>query len=224
MPEELVGLVFAQADLVAYVCDLGVGIYLVPSSLALLDSPEHRLALVVGKLCRHYALLPLVLLLTVRLPDRTAISPTDASLSIMRVQEHSECPWYTLRSRKPVRSPTYWCSPLLPYTSQAKCLRLRAGMRQDMVQHRTGRSFGKGASARRAASRRPSVVGRPAVTRKRAAMATSRRRRRPLFFYAVTVCVAGELAAIVVDIEALVLVFSLMGLFLCAVVFRAAKN
>jgi hypothetical protein len=96
-------------------------------------------------------------------------------------------------------------------------------MRQDMVQHRTGRSFGKGASARRAASRRPSVVGRPAVTRKRAAMATSRRRRRPLFFYAVTVCVAGELAAIVVDIEALVLVFSLMGLFLCAVVFRAAK-
>jgi len=54
-------------------------------------------------------------------------------------------------------------------------------------------------------------------------MAASRRRRRPLFFYAVTVSVAGELAAIVVDIEALVLVFSLIGLFLCAVVFRAAK-
>ena len=54
-------------------------------------------------------------------------------------------------------------------------------------------------------------------------MAASRRRRRPLFFYGVTVSVAGELAAIVVDIEALVLVFSLMGLFLCAVVFRAAK-
>src|SRR5215208_2952407 len=42
MPEELVGLVFAQADTLAYVCDLGVGIYLVPSSLAHLDSPEHR--------------------------------------------------------------------------------------------------------------------------------------------------------------------------------------
>jgi hypothetical protein len=75
----------------------------------------------------------------------------------------------------------------------------------------------------RAASRRPSVVRRPAVTRRRAAMAASRRRRRPLFFYAVTVSVAGELAAIVVDIEALVLVFSLTGLFLCAVVYRAAK-
>jgi hypothetical protein len=96
-------------------------------------------------------------------------------------------------------------------------------MRQDVVQHRTGRSFGKGASAHRAASRRPSVVRQPAVTRRRAAMAASRRRRRPLFFYAVTVSVVGELAAIVVDIEALVLVFSLIGLFLCAVVFRAAK-
>jgi hypothetical protein len=122
-----------------------------------------------------------------------------------------------------VRSPTCWCSLLLPYTSQAKCLRLRAGMRQDVVQYRPGRSFGKGALAHRAASRRPSVVRRPAVTRRRAAMAASRRRRRPLFFFAVTVSVAGELAAIVVDIEALVLVFSLMGLFLCAVVFRAAK-
>src|SRR5918995_3684545 len=49
----------------------------------------------------------------------------------MGVQEHSECPWYTLRSRKPVRSPTCWCSLLLTYTSQAKCLRLRAGMRQE---------------------------------------------------------------------------------------------
>jgi hypothetical protein len=86
MPEEPVGLVFAQADLVAYVCELGVGIYLVPSALALVDSPEHGFALVVGKLCRHYAPLPLVPLLTVRLPDRTAISPTGASLSIMRVQ------------------------------------------------------------------------------------------------------------------------------------------
>jgi hypothetical protein len=74
-PEQLVGLVFAQADLVAYACDLGVGVYLVPSALVLVDSPEHGFALVVGKLCRHYVPLPLVLPPTVRLPDRTAICP-----------------------------------------------------------------------------------------------------------------------------------------------------
>ena len=62
------------------------------------------------------------------------------------------------------------------------------------------------------------------MTRRRAAIAAGRKGRRPLLFYAVSVCVAGELAAIVVDIEALVLVFSLMGLLLCAVVFRAAKT
>ena len=54
-------------------------------------------------------------------------------------------------------------------------------------------------------------------------MAASRRRRRPLLFYAVTVAVAGELAAIVVDMEALVLLFSLTGLFLCTVIIHAAK-
>src|SRR5687768_12582086 len=75
MPEQLVGSVFTQADLVAYACDLGVGVYLVPSALTLVDSPEHRLALVVGKLCRHYAPLPLVPPPTVRLPDRTATCP-----------------------------------------------------------------------------------------------------------------------------------------------------
>src|SRR5215211_2147818 len=75
MTEELVGLVFAQADLVAYSCDLGVGIYLVPSALTLMDSREHLSALVVGKLCRHYAPLPLVPPPIVRLPDRTATCP-----------------------------------------------------------------------------------------------------------------------------------------------------
>jgi hypothetical protein len=54
-------------------------------------------------------------------------------------------------------------------------------------------------------------------------MAASRRRRRPLFFYAVTASVAGELAAIVVDMEALVLLFSLTELFLCTVIIHAAK-
>jgi len=63
------------------------------------------------------------------------------------------------------------------------------------------------------------------VTRRRAALAAGRRkRRRPLIFYAVAASVAGELVAIVVDVEALVLLFSLVGLFLCAVIFRAAKT
>ena len=97
-------------------------------------------------------------------------------------------------------------------------------MRHDSVEHRTGRSFGKGAPAHRVAPRRPRAARRPAVTRRRAALAAGRRRRRPLFFYAVTVSVAGELAAIVVDVEALVLLFSLTGLLLCTVIFRAAKT
>jgi hypothetical protein len=44
-----------------------------------------------------------------------------------------------------------------------------------------------------------------------------------LIFYAVAASVAGELAAIAVDAEALVLLFSITGLFLCTVIFRAAK-
>ena len=97
-------------------------------------------------------------------------------------------------------------------------------MRQDSIQHRTGRFFEVGASAQRAAPRRPRAGRRTAVTRRRAAIVAGRRRRRPLFFYAVVASVAGELAAIVVDMEALVLLFSLTGLFLCAVVFQAAKT
>jgi hypothetical protein len=96
-------------------------------------------------------------------------------------------------------------------------------MRHDSVQHRTGRSFGKGASARRVASGRPRAGRRPAVTRRRAVVAARRRRRRPLIFYAVAASVAGELAAIAVDAEALVLLFSITGLLLCTVIFRAAK-
>ena len=99
-------------------------------------------------------------------------------------------------------------------------------MRHESVQHRTGRSFGKGAPARRVAPRRPRAGRRTtAVTRRRAALAAGRRkRRRPLIFYAVAASVAGELVAIVVDVEALVLLFSLAGLFLCTVIFRAAKT
>src|SRR5215212_4565237 len=49
MPEQLVGLVVVQAATLAYACDLGVGVYLVPSALALVDSPEHGFALIVSK-------------------------------------------------------------------------------------------------------------------------------------------------------------------------------
>ena len=98
-------------------------------------------------------------------------------------------------------------------------------MRQDSVQHRTVRSFGKGASAHRTSPRKPRAGREPAVTRRRAALDASRRkRRRPLIFYAVAASVAGELVAIVVDVEVLVLLFSLAGLFLCTVIFRAAKT
>jgi hypothetical protein len=39
----------------------------------------------------------------------------------------------------------------------------------------------------------------------------------------VTASVAGQFAAIVVDMEVLVLLFSLTGLLLCAVIFQAAR-
>jgi hypothetical protein len=55
-------------------------------------------------------------------------------------------------------------------------------------------------------------------------VAASRRRRRPLIFYAVAASLAGELAGIVVEMETLVLLFSLSGLFLCTVIFWATKR
>ena len=98
-------------------------------------------------------------------------------------------------------------------------------MRHDSLEHRTGRSFGKGAPAHRVAPRRPRAARRPRRRAgRRAALAAGRRRRRALIFYAVAASVAGELAAIVVDVEALVLLFSLTGLLLCTVIFRAAKT
>src|SRR5918994_4998976 len=97
-------------------------------------------------------------------------------------------------------------------------------MRHDSLEHRTGRSFGKGTPGHRVAPRRPRAARRPAVTRRRERLAAGRRRRRALIFYAVAASVAGELDAIVVDVEALVLLFSLTGLLLCTVIFRAAKT
>jgi hypothetical protein len=120
----------------------------------------------------------------------------------------------------------YVFAPCLSYTSPAECPRLRASMQHNSVHHRTGRSFGKGASAQQAVPRRRRAGRRAAAatTRGRAAFAAGRVRRRALIFYAVAASLAAELAAIVVDVEALVLLFSLMGLFLCTVIFRAARR
>jgi hypothetical protein len=115
-------------------------------------------------------------------------------------------------------------APCLSYTSPAECPRLRASMQHNSVQHRTGRSFGKGASARRVTPGGRRAGRQTAVARGPATMAAGRRRRRPLMFYAVAASLAGELAAILVDMEALVLLFSLTGLILCTVIFRAAKS
>ena len=97
-------------------------------------------------------------------------------------------------------------------------------MRHHSVEHRTGRSFGKGAPAHRVAPRRPRAARLRVTAGRRATLAAGRRRWRALIFYAVAASVAGELAAIVVDVEALVLLFSLTGLLLCTVIFRAAKT
>ena len=60
------------------------------------------------------------------------------------------------------------------------------------------------------------------MTRRRTASAAGRRRRRqPLLFFAVVISVAGTFAAIFADIAALVALFALAGLLLCAVVIRA---
>ena len=129
---------------------------------------------------------------------------------------HSGTPYGWRDRRAP---PIYWFSAGLPYTSQAGCCRLRIGMGLNSAHQRAGRSSGKRGSAYRAASRRPGRLAR----RRRAPAAHRRRRRRPLLFFALTASFAGELTAIAVDMEVLVLLFSLTTLFLCAVAFQAAK-
>lgn len=94
--------------------------------------------------------------------------------------------------------------------------------RNPAQQHRTGRSSGKGASAYRAASRRPGP-GRVARSR-RTAFAASERRRRPLLFFALVAIVAGLFAASFADMVAFVALFALTGLLLCAVVIRAETS
>jgi hypothetical protein len=49
---------------------------------------------------------------------------------------------------------------------------------------------------------------------------TRRKRRQLLLFYAVMASFAGELTAIVVDLKALVLLFSITGIFLLGMLFQ----
>jgi hypothetical protein len=53
-----------------------------------------------------------------------------------------------------------------------------------------------------------------------AAGRTRRKRRQLLLFYVVMASVAGELAAIVVDMKALILLFSVTGIFLLGMLFQ----
>jgi hypothetical protein len=97
-------------------------------------------------------------------------------------------------------------------------------MRLNPAQQRNAPPSGKGASAYRAASRRRPRAGR--VVRRRTAIAAGRARRskrRLLLFYALIASVVVELDAIIVDMEALVLLFSLTALFLCGMLFQAEK-
>lgn len=90
--------------------------------------------------------------------------------------------------------------------------------RNQAQQHRSGRSSGRETPAYRVASRRP----RPRrAARRRTVIAADRRRRRPLLFFALVASVAAQLAAAFADIGALVALFSLTALLLCAVVIRA---
>ncbi len=49
-----------------------------------------------------------------------------------------------------------------------------------------------------------------------------RRTRLPLLFYALSVSFAGELLALIVDMDALLLLFSLVVMFLCGMIVQAA--
>jgi hypothetical protein len=51
-----------------------------------------------------------------------------------------------------------------------------------------------------------------------------RRTRLPLLFYALSVSFAGELLALIVDMDALLLLFSLMVMFLCGMIVQAAGD
>ncbi len=95
--------------------------------------------------------------------------------------------------------------------------------RSQAQRHRAVRSTGKGTSAYRASSRRPrprrasseGPVPKRAARRRRA-VATGRRKRRPLLFYVLVASVSAQIAAAFAGTGALLALFTIMGLLLSA--------
>jgi Flp pilus assembly protein TadB len=100
--------------------------------------------------------------------------------------------------------------------------------RNQAQQHRTARSSGRGISAHRVVPRksRPARaasgrLGPKRAARGRRAIAAGRRSRRPLLFLVLVASVAAQLAAAFAGSGALVALFTLLGLLLCAVVIHS---
>ncbi len=101
-------------------------------------------------------------------------------------------------------------------------------MRQRQVRrHRAVRSSIEGAPAHRASRRsRPERASSRRLVPKRAArrrreVTAGRRGRRPLLFHVLMASVAAQLAAVFAGSGALVALFTLLGLLLCAVVIHS---
>ena len=99
--------------------------------------------------------------------------------------------------------------------------------RNQAQRHRTVRKLGKGALAYRAPRRpRPGRassrrLGPERATRRRTAVGADTRGRRPLLFFVLVASVAAQLAAVFAGSGALVALFTLLGLLLCAVVIHS---
>jgi hypothetical protein len=155
-------------------------------------------------------------------PEEGTMAP-GVSRSIMRVQQNPEYAQHTLLLGRLARPQHIGVLRVCPTPRQRNVLSYEqvCGITRYSIVPAFPLGRGTGAPG---STQRPRAGRRTAVTRGRAVIAAGRRRRRALIFYAVAASVAGELAAIVVDMEALVLLFSLTGLFLCTVIFRAAKR
>jgi hypothetical protein len=55
--EQFIRLVFAEADVIAYALDLGVGVQFVPPAFTIMHGQEHPFTLLGGKLLRHHTAL-----------------------------------------------------------------------------------------------------------------------------------------------------------------------
>jgi hypothetical protein len=123
----------------------------------------------------------------------------------------------------PTAPPTYRCLWNSPFTSQTKSFRLRIGMRLNSAQPHTPRP---GHGLQEAARYTDNPLPEDGTLRWRTEIAAGRRRRTrlPLLFYALSVTFAGELVWLIVDMDALLLLFSFMVMFVCGMVVQAASD